>query len=105
MSDLINKITTYQSASKPIVSRWGDSAAFTIYFANENYIEVDVELKYCNRDDAIVPDDHTMSYFDADGNELDAASLDIEDMICEILDKSSYHSEAWNKQRDNYLGR
>lgn len=76
--------TESYSASKPSFNQYG--AATTVYFNDDSYMELDVEMSWDNRRDEVEIDGFNVEYYDREGNELEVDIVEVEQIAIDICE-------------------
>ena len=76
--------TERYSASEPSYHQNG--AAMTIYFKDDSYMELDVEMSWDNRRDEVEIDGFNVEYYDHEDNELEVDIVEVELMAIKICE-------------------
>ena len=80
--------------TKPTVGSIGTDASFTVYFENDNYLEVDVELVWNDNTDEVDVIGMDATYYNEDGDELNHTELDIMSIIIDTFEKHNTFGKA-----------
>ena len=92
--------TERYSVSAPSYSQYG--AAMTVYFKNDSYMELDVEMSWCNRQDVVEIDGFNVEYYDHDDNELVFDIVEVEQMIIDICGHFNTFGSVENEIAKSY---
>lgn len=82
------------TTSKPSVSSSGNSAYFTIYFKDDTYMEVEVDLTWNSRTDEIEIEKIGGSLYDEDNDILSTEHLDLQNIVINTFDKHNTFGKA-----------
>lgn len=88
------------SVSKPSYSQYG--AAMTIYFTDDSYMELEVDMSWCSRQDTVEIDGFNVEYYDHDDNELNADIVEVEQMIIDICEHFNTFGSVENEMAKSY---
>ena len=92
--------TERYSVSKPSHDQYG--AAMTIYFKDDSYMNLDVEMSWCSRNDVVEIDGFHAEYYDHDDNELAVDIVEVEGMIVEICDHFNTFDKVEHELQKSY---
>lgn len=76
--------TERYSVSKPSYDQYG--AYMSIYFHDDSFMNVDVEMSWDNSSDEVRIDQINADYYDADDNEIDTSGMDLEQIVIDICE-------------------
>lgn len=77
-------ITETYEVSKPSFNQYG--ANMTIYFKDESFMELDVDMSWNNRTDTVEIDTFHADFYDQDDNVLEVNIVEVENMIIDICE-------------------
>ena len=98
MKDLITE--TYE-VSKPSFSQYG--ASMTVYFKDESYMELDVDMSWNSRTDTVEIDTFQVDYYDQDDNVLEFDIDEVENMIIDICEHFNTFDSVENEMAKAYI--
>lgn len=90
------------TTSKPSVSSSGNSAYFTIYFEDDTYMEVEVDLTWNSRTDEIEIEKIGGSLYDEDNDILSTEHLDLEDIVIDTFEDYNIFGKAESLMAQTY---
>lgn len=96
-----NLITGTYEVSKPSFSQYG--ASMTVYFKDESYMELDVDMTWNNRTDTVEIDTFHVDYYDQDDNVLDFDIVEVESMIIDICEHFNTFGSVENEMAKSYI--
>jgi len=76
--------TESYSVSEPSYDQNG--AYMTVYFNDDSFMNIDVEMSWDNSKDVIDIDQIKANYYDADDNEASTDGMDLEQMVIDICE-------------------
>ena len=81
----MKKLTTKNyEVSKPSFNQYG--ASMTVYFKDESFMELDVDMSWNNRTDTVEIDTFHVDYYDQDDNVLEVNIVEVENMVIDICE-------------------
>ena len=89
------------STSKPSFNQYG--AATTVYFNDDSYMELEADMSWCNRQDAVEIDGFSVDYYDSDDNELVVDIVEVEHMIIDIFEHYNTFGSVENEMAKSYI--
>ena len=92
--------TKSYSASKPSYSQYG--ASMTVYLKDDSYMELDVDMTWCNRQDIVEIETINADYYDADDNELSTDDIDLTQMVIDICEHFNTFGSVENEMAKSY---
>lgn len=96
--------TEIYSTSKPSFNQYG--ASTTVWFNDDSYMELEVDMTWCNRQDIVEIEAINADYYDHDDNEISAADIDLTQLVIDICDHfntfGSVENEMVQAYRDNH---
>lgn len=92
--------TKSYSVSKPSYDQNG--AAMTVYFNDDSYMELDVEMSWCHRQDIAEIDGFNVEHYDHEGNEINTDIVETEFMIIEIFEHFQTFGSVENEMAKSY---
>ena len=96
-----NLITKSYEVSKPSFSQYG--ASMTVYFKDESYMELDVDMSWNNRTDTVEIDTFHVDHYDQDDNELEVDIVEVESMIIDICEHFNTFGSVENEMAKAYI--
>ena len=93
--------TETYSVSEPYYNQNG--ASMTIYFKDDSYMELDVDMSWSNRTDTVEIDRAIVNYYDYEGDELDVVGVDVEEMIIKICEHFNTFGNVENEMAKSYI--
>lgn len=96
-----NLITETYEVSKPSFNQYG--ASMTVYFKDESYMELDVDMSWDNRTDTVEIDTFHADYYDQDDNELEVDIVEVENMIIDICEYFNTFGKVENEMAKAYI--
>ena len=89
------------STSKPSYSQYG--ASMTVYFKDDSYMELEVDMTWCNRTDTVEIKTINADYYDSDDNELSTTDIDLESMAIDIFEHYNTFGSVENEMAKSYI--
>ena len=89
------------SVSKPSFDQNG--ASMTVYFNDDSYMELDVEMSWCNRQDIAEIEAINADYYDADDNELSTDDINLTQMVIDICKHFNTFGSVENEMAKSYI--
>ena len=96
-----NLITETFEVSKPSFSQYG--AGMTVYFKDESYMELDVDMTWNNRTDTVEIDTFQVDFYDQDDNVLEFDIVEVENMIVNICEYFNTFGSVENEMAKAYI--
>lgn len=89
------------STSKPSFNQYG--ASTTVWFNDDSYMELEVDMTWCNRTDTVEIETINADYYDSDDNELSTADIDLEQMAIDIFEHYNTFGSVENEMAKSYI--
>ena len=96
-----NLIAGNYEVSKPSFSQYG--ASMTVYFKDESYMELDVDMSWDNRTDTVEIDTFHVDYYDQDDNVLEFDIVEVENMTIDICEHFNTFGSVENEMAKAYI--
>ena len=96
-----NLITETYEVSKPSFSQYG--ASMCVYFKDDSYMELDVDMFWDSRTDTVEIDTFHVDYYDQDDNELEFDVTKVENMIIDICEHFNTFGKVENEMAKAYI--
>ena len=96
-----NLITETYEVSKPSFSQYG--ASMTVYFKDESYMELDVDMSWNSRTDTVDIDTFQVDFYDQDDNVLEFDIVEVENMIIDICEYFNTFGSVENEMAKAYI--
>ena len=96
-----NLITETYEVSKPSFSQYG--ASMTVYFKDESYMELDVDMSWNSRTDTVEIDTFHVDFYDQDENVLEFDIVEVENMIIDICEHFNTFGSVENEMAKAYI--
>lgn len=93
--------TETYSVSEPSYNQNG--ASMTIYFKDDSYLELEVEMSWSNRTDTVEIDTFQVDYYDQDDNVLEFDIVEVENMIIDICEHFNTFGSVENEMVKAYI--
>lgn len=92
--------TESYSVSAPSYSQYG--ASMTVYFKDDSYMELEVDMTWCNRQDIVEIETINADYYDHDDNELSTADINLTQLVIDICDHFNTFGSVENEMAQAY---
>ncbi len=92
--------TKSYSVSKPSYSQYG--ASMSVYFNDDSYMELNVDMTWCNRQDIVEIETINADYYDADDNELSTDDIDLTQIVIDICEHFNTFGSVENEMAKSY---
>ena len=96
-----NLITETYEVSKPSFSQYG--ASMCVYFKDDSYMELDVNMVWDSRTDTVEIDTFQADYYDEDDNVLEVDIVETENMIIDICEYFNTFGSVENEMVKAYI--
>ena len=93
--------TESYSTSKPSFNQYG--ASTSVWFNDGSYMELEVDMTWCNRSDTVEIEAINADYYDSDDNELSTADIDLEQMAIDIFEHYNTFGSVENEMAKSYI--
>ena len=88
------------STSKPSFNQYG--ASTTVWFSDDSYMELEVDMTWCNRQDIVEIETINADYYDYDDNTLSTADIDLTQLVIDICDHFNTFGSVENEMAQAY---
>ena len=96
-----NLITENYEVSKPSFSQYG--ASMCVYFKDDSYMELDVNMSWDNRTNTVEIDTFQADYCDEYDNVLEVDIVEVENMIIDICEYFNTFGSVENEMAKAYI--